>query len=138
MLLSDLCTDIQEEVCTYLSTRDLLSLSSCCWTEVGLRVLRTRESRQEGITVITRPAPYITCRLELNIILDNFLSELGLHNPALAILHIPTVFDLRSLDISTIFPRHTAMVKCMDSLFGSSRSLSHQELQAILIKSPSR
>ena len=139
MLLSDLCADIQEEVCSYLSTRDLLSLSSCCWAEVGQRVLRTRESREEGVTVISLPAPYLTCRLELNIILDSFLSQLGLHNPALALLHIPTVFDVgRSFDISTIFPRHTAVIKCMDSLFGSSRSLSHQELQALLMRSPSR
>ena len=54
MLLSELCADIQEEVCSYLSTRDLLSLSSCCWAQVGSRVLEARERLHTGITVISR------------------------------------------------------------------------------------
>ena len=48
MLLSELCVDLQEQVCSYLSTRDLLSLSSCCWPEVGSSVLRARERAGMG------------------------------------------------------------------------------------------
>ena len=72
-------------------------------------------------------------------ILASFLDCLGLYNPCLALLHIPGVFDLeRTCDISTMFPPHTTVVKCMDSLLGSSKSLSRQELQALLFKTPAR
>ena len=86
-----------------------------------------------------RPAPYLTCRLELKEILASFLDCLGQYNPCLALLHIPGVFDMeRTCDISTMFPAHTTVVKCMDSLLGSSKSLSRQELQALLFKTPAR
>ena len=54
MLLSDLCEDVQEEICSYLSTRDVLALASCCWGEVGQRVLESRDKKDGGISVITR------------------------------------------------------------------------------------
>ena len=139
MLLSELCVDLQEQVCSYLSTRDLLSLSSCCWPEVGSSVLRARSGRDPGISLISRPAPYLTCRLELKELLASFLHDVGQYNPGLALLHIPAVFDLeRTCDISTMFPPHTTVVKCMDSLLGSSKSLSRQELQALLFKTPAQ
>ena len=60
MLLSDLCVDIQEQVCTFLSTRDILALSACCWAQVGQRVLQSRENmnRDTGITVLSRSTNY--------------------------------------------------------------------------------
>ena len=138
-MLSELCADIQEEVCSYLSTRDLLSLSSCCWAQVGSRVLQARQRVDTGITVISRPAPYLTSRLELKELLESFLQAVGQYNPCLALLHIPAVFDLeRTCDISRLFPLQTTVVKCMDSLLGSSKSLSRQELQALLFKTPAR
>ena len=53
-MLSDLCVDIQEQVCSLLSTRDLLSLSSCCWAQVVQRVLQARDNLDTGITLISR------------------------------------------------------------------------------------
>ena len=54
MLLADLCVDIQEQVCSLLSTRDILALSSCCWAQVAHRVLLARENQDTGITLISR------------------------------------------------------------------------------------
>ena len=54
MLLADLCVDIQEQVCSLLSTRDILALSSCCWAQVAQRVLQARETQDTGITLISR------------------------------------------------------------------------------------
>ena len=69
-----------------------------------------------------RPAPYLTCRLELKELLESFLQAVGQYNPCLALLHIPAVFDLeRTCDISCLFPPQTTVVKCMDSLLGSSK-----------------
>ena len=54
MLLPDLCVDIQEQVLSFLSTRDILALSACCWAAVCQRVLQARENLDTGITVISR------------------------------------------------------------------------------------
>ena len=117
--LPDLCPDLQERVSRMLPTRDILALSEVTWTRVLNTELGRRKALDKGITVISRcnylshlcvisnnvfrAAPYLTCRLELRVIMESFLSQLSLHNPSLAILHVPHLFDEnRTLDISRL------------------------------------
>ena len=115
----------------YVVVKELIPASDCILA--GISTFTTT------VTFHSRSAPFVTCRLELNYILQNFLSELSLFNPSFAILHIPQLFDeKRKVDIAKIFPVHTVVVKCMESLFGANENLSHIELQALLFSAHMR
>lgn len=157
--LGDFCYDIQEIVASYLSTRDILSLVQVCWESALAQELERRQLLNRGFISIIRyvnditarkldqqiykifycrRVPLITCKYDLNELLRSFLSELSLHTPALAIIHIPQLFvehcyRWNNVDITKIFPEQTVVIKMMESIFGASENLSHLELQAFLI-----
>ena len=80
-----------------------------------------------------RPAPLVTCRLELRQLLASWEAELGRHAPALAVLHVPRLWAADSApDIAALFPARTAVVTCMESLLGAQSNLGRTELQALL------
>ena len=91
-----------------------------------------------------RRVPFITCKFDLNELLHSFLTELSLHNPALAIIHIPTLFaqhcyTMDLINIANIFPATTVVVKLMENIFSlTDNKIGIIELQALLISSHMR
>ena len=52
--LENFCLDIQEHISQYLSTRDILSLSQVCWSQVLQLELDRRKNLDHGITSVVR------------------------------------------------------------------------------------
>ena len=89
--------------------------------------------------MIFRPAPALTTRQELDKIFQGFISELGQHNPTLAMVYVPNEFDKeRKLDISKIFPAHTTVIKLQGLILGGPTNLNDVSLQAVLFSQPLR
>jgi len=137
--LPNLCSEVQENIARLLSVRDLLALGSVCWQAEVARILSRVERRTRGITTINMPAPALSSKEDVAQVFESFLSELGSRNPVLAMLYVPHHFDHnRQLDISTIFPAHTTVVKLQGQVLGSPAQGHDLSLQAVLFSHPIR